>query len=217
MSRRINVGILASGGGSNLQAIIDAAEAGRISAHVAVVISNKAEAGCLQRAAAHGILAVHVRVPATGTAEWEQANEAIIAVLQHHSVDLVAMAGYMRKVTPAFLRAFPGAVMNIHPALLPSFPGAHGQHAANDYGVTVHFADEEFDSGPIIIQGAVPVMDDDTEATLGARILQVEHQVYPQAIQWFAEGRPRVAGRRVLLDGAPTTTEASMVWPPVGA
>ena len=110
--------------------------------------------------------------------------------------------------------------MNIHPALLPSFPGTHGQGDANDYGVklagvTVHFADEEFDRGPIIIQGAVPVLDADTADTLGARILQVEYQVYPQAVRWFAQGRLSIHGRRVLLDGSPAESDASIIWPPI--
>lgn len=220
MKRLIRVGVLASGGGTNLQAIIDAAEAGRITAQVVVVISDREGAGCLERARRHGIDAVHVPVARTGTGEWVAANRRIIGELRSRQVDLVALAGYMRKVTPEFLRSFPGAVMNIHPALLPSFPGAHGQRDANEYGVklsgaTVHFADEEFDSGPIIIQGAVPALPGDTEETLAARILKVEHRIYPQAIQWFAEGRLRVEGRRVFLEGAPEPGDQSLIWPPL--
>lgn len=216
----IRVGVLASGGGSNLQAIIDASEAGRIAARVVVVISDVQDAGALERARRHGIAAVHVPIPPTGTPEWSAANDDIVQALRDHDVHLVAMAGYMRKVSPALLRAFPGAVMNIHPALLPAFPGTHGQRDAVEYGVklagaTVHFADEEFDRGPIIIQGAVPVMDDDTAETLAARILQVEHRIYPQAIQWFAQGRLRVEGRRVVLDGASQEGAEPLIWPPV--
>jgi phosphoribosylglycinamide formyltransferase-1 len=220
MRSPIKVGVLASGGGTNLQAIIDAAEAGRIAAQVVVVISDREGAGCLERARRHGIDAVHVPVPPTGTEGWEAANRRIVAELRSRKVELVAMAGYMRKVTAEFLRAFPGAVMNIHPALLPSFPGAHGQRDANEYGVklsgaTVHFADEEFDSGPIIIQAAVPALPEDTEETLAARILKVEHRIYPQAIQWFAEGRLRVQGRRVFLEGAPDPGDQCLIWPPL--
>lgn len=222
MTERINVGVLASGGGTNLQAIIDASEAGRLDAQVVVIISDNPDAGCLERARKHSIDAVHVHVPKTGTSEWVASNDEIVRALQEREVQLVAMAGYMRKIAPALLRAFPRAVMNIHPALLPAFPGTHGQRDASDYGVklagvTVHFADEEFDRGPIIIQGAVPVLDDDTEDTLGARILKVEHKVYPQAIQWFAQGRLEVRDRRVLLDGSPTESDLSVVWPPVEA
>jgi phosphoribosylglycinamide formyltransferase 1 len=223
MTERVRVGALASGGGSNVGAILEASEAGRLSAEVVVVISDQADAGCLERARQRGIPALHLPVPRTGTPEWEAANDEIVALLREHGVQLVALAGYMRKTTPALLRAFPGAVMNIHPALLPSFPGAHGQRDANDYGVrlagpTVHFADEEFDRGPIIIQGAVPALQDDDADTLAARILAVEHRIYPQAIQWFAEGRLRIEGRKVLLDGAPTQPAAqSLIWPPLEA
>lgn len=219
MSERTRVGALASGGGTNLQAMIDASEAGRLVADIVVIISDKPDAGCLQRARDHGIEAVHIPVPKTGTPEWEEANDRIVACLKEHSVDLLVLAGYMRIVSPALLRAFPGAVMNIHPALLPSFAGTHGQRDANDHGVklagaTVHFADEEFDTGPIIIQGAVPVLDDDTEETLARRILRIEHVIYPQAVQWFAQGRLSIQGRRVLLDGSPVETEISLIWPP---
>ncbi len=220
MTAPIKVGVLASGAGSNLQSIIDAGEAGRINARVAVVISDREGAGCLDRARRHDIAAVYQAVPRTGTEGWMQANDRIIAVLRSHGVQLVALAGYMRKTTSALLQAFPGAVLNIHPALLPSFPGMHGQRDALEYGarlagVTVHFADEEFDQGPIIIQGAVPVLDGDTADTLAARILAVEHRVYPQVIQWFAQGRLRLEGRRVLLDGSPTSTSEALVWPPL--
>ncbi len=219
MSMAIRVGALASGGGSNVQAIIEASEAGRLEAEVVVVISDNEAAGALERARNHGIDGVHVEVPKTGTAQWERANSAIISCLREHAVDLVVLAGYMRIVSPKLLRAFPGAVMNIHPALLPSFPGTHGQRDANDYGVklagaTVHFADEQFDTGPIIIQGTVPVLDGDTAESLGARILGVEHVNYPQAVQWFAAGRLRLEGRRVLLDGSPVETDARLIWPP---
>lgn len=220
MNERLRVGVLASGGGSNLQAILDASHSGWLAAQVVVVISDQAEARALDRARAAGAAAVHVPVPRTGTPQWEAANDHMVNLLQEHRVQLVAMAGYMRKVSPRLLQAFPGAVMNIHPALLPSFPGTHGARDAHAYGVklagvTVHFADEEFDRGPIIIQGAVPVLDGDTPESLAARILEVEHRVYPQAIQWFAQGRLRVAGRRVILEGEPTPAGDCLVWPPL--
>jgi len=220
MSANIKIGVLASGGGTNLQSLIDNCEAGNIDGAIAVVISDVPQAGCLERARDHGIDAVHVPVAKTGTPQWEQDNGRIIEVLQAHGVDLVAMAGYMRKITPRLVQTFPGAAINIHPALLPSFPGTHGQRDANDYGVklagvTVHFADEEFDSGPIIIQGAVPVLSGDTEDSLRDRILKVEHKVYPQAVQWFAQGRLTISGRRVLLDGEPVAGSQELVWPPM--
>ncbi len=220
MRNPINIGALASGGGTNLQAIIDNCEAGVIDGRVAVVISDREGSGSLERARKHGIPAVHAHVPKTGTPEWVQANRQITRVLRDHEVDLVCMAGYMRKISPDLLAAFPGAIMNIHPALLPSFPGTHGQADAHAYGVkvaglTVHFADAEFDQGPIIIQAAVPVLDTDEEDTLVARILGLEHQAYSQAIQWFAQGRLQISGRRVIVDGVPTATDATLVWPPV--
>ena len=202
----VNLGVLASGGGTNLQAVIDACAAGRIDARISVVISDKAEAGALGRARDHGIPAVHISVAKSDTLQWEQDNAAIAECLQQHGVRLVCLAGYMRKVSPGLLGAFPGAVMNIHPALLPSFVGHRGQGDAADYGVkiagaTVHFVDAEFDHGPVIIQAAVPALDDDTEDTLGRRILAQEHRIYPQAIQWFAEGRLTIVERKVIVAG----------------
>ena len=221
MVTQVRVGVLASGGGSNVQAILDACAQGRVDAEVAVVISDREDAGVLERARAAGVAAVWVKVARTGTPEWETDNGRIVEVLREHGVELVAMAGFMRKTTPALLRAFPGAVMNIHPALLPSFPGAHGQRDANEYevklaGATVHFADEEFDRGPIIIQGAVPATDGDGADTLGARILKVEHRIYPQASQWFAEGRLRIEGRKVVLADGPAPGDEALIWPALG-
>jgi phosphoribosylglycinamide formyltransferase-1 len=128
----------------------------------------------------------------------------MVRILKENSVDLVILAGFMRIITPAFLKAFSGRIMNIHPALLPSFPGLHGQKQAVDYGVkfsgcTVHFVDEGVDTGPIIIQSVVKVFDDDTEETLAARILKEEHKIYPQAIQFFADGKIEIKGRKVLI------------------
>ena len=203
---KLRLAAFVSGGGTNLQAIIDACERGDTGAVVAVVISDKPEAHALERARKHGIAAVHVPVPKTGTDGWLEADRRITAVLQEHEVGLICLAGYMRKVGPAMLDAFRGRIMNIHPALLPAFPGVHVQADQLAYGVkvagcTVHFADEEFDRGPIIIQAAVPVHEDDTPDTLAARILEKEHIIYSRAIQWFAEGRLRLDGRIVRVEG----------------
>ncbi len=205
MADTITLGVFASGGGTNCQSIIDACEAGRIDARVGVLITNREDAGALERAANHGIDAHIVPVGKDLSEEFHAADERHVEILRDCGADLVCLAGYMRRIGSGVLRAFERAVLNIHPALLPSFKGAHGQRDAVDYGArvsgaTVHFADEEFDRGPIIIQAAVPVVPGDTEDTLGARILQQEHRIYPQAIQWFAERRLKVEGRSVLLD-----------------
>jgi phosphoribosylglycinamide formyltransferase-1 len=209
----IRLGVLASGGGTNLQAVLDACAAGRIDAEVAVVVSNVPAAGALERAR-RARVATEVR-PSKGVADREAYDLGLVEALRAHAVDLVCLAGYMRLVTPAFLRAFaatPGTrgcprVLNVHPGLLPSFPGLHAQRQCLDYGArfagcTVHFVDEGTDTGPVIAQAIVPVLPDDDEARLAARILAEEHRLYPQAIQWFAEGRLSVEGRRVRIDGA---------------
>jgi phosphoribosylglycinamide formyltransferase-1 len=214
----IRLGVLASGGGTNLQALLDACAARRVDAEVALVLSNVPEAGALARAARAGVPATCL--PSKGVADRAAYDDAVVASLHEARVDLVCLAGYMRLVTPAFLRAFgpsPGSrgcprVVNIHPALLPSFPGLHPARQALQAGVkvsgcTVHFVDEGTDTGPIITQAAVPVVDDDTEATLATRILEQEHRLYPQAIQWIAEGRLSLEGRRVRLDRAIPPTE----------
>jgi len=222
MGEKLRIGVLVSGRGSNLQSLIDASEAGKISAEVAVVISNKADAFALERAKRHGIPAVYVRVGRNDSPEYMQADRMHVQVLKEHGVGLVCMAGYMRRLGPEVLRAYPMAVMNIHPALLPAFPGVEVQWTAVEYGVrvagcTVHFADEEFDRGPIIIQAAVPVLQSDDGETLAHRILQWEHKIYPQAVQWFAQGRLRVEGRRVIVEGAgePTCQGGAIVSPPL--
>jgi phosphoribosylglycinamide formyltransferase-1 len=198
----IKIGVLISGRGSNLQAIIDAAEKGEIPAKAAVVISNKPDAYGLERAKKHKIPTA-VFEPA-GFADKNTYELEIVKVLKEHKVDLVCLAGYMRIVGPVLLEHYRGKLMNIHPALLPSFPGLHVQKAALDHGVkisgaTVHFVDEGCDSGPIIVQAAVPVLEDDTEETLSARILEQEHKIYPQAIRLFAEGRLKIEGRKVKI------------------
>jgi phosphoribosylglycinamide formyltransferase-1 len=222
----IRLGVLASGGGTNLQAILDACGARRIAAEVAVVVSNVPGAGALERARKVGV-ATEV-VPSKGVADREAYDLRLVEVLRSHRVDLVCLAGYMRIVTPAFLRAFgPTAetrgcprVLNIHPGLLPSFPGLHAQRQCVDYGArfggcTVHFVDEGTDTGPVIAQAVVPVEPQDTEETLARRILEQEHRLYAQAIHWFAEGRLSVEGRRVIVAGARPAPSAAVVNPAV--
>jgi phosphoribosylglycinamide formyltransferase-1 len=214
---KIRIGVLVSGHGSNLQAIFDNIEQGRLSAEIAVVISDQADAFALERAKKHGIPGVHVE--AKGYKNRRDDYDALLVEeLQRYNVELVVLAGFMRIITPTLLRAFPNRVLNIHPALLPSFPGLHVQKAALDHGVkfsgcTVHFVDEGMDTGPIIIQAVVPVLDNDTEDTLSARILKQEHVIYSRAIQLFAEGRLRIEGRRVLVKGGRTATDDFLVNP----
>ncbi len=200
----LRVGVLASGRGSNLQAIMDACREGRIPAQVIVVISDRENAYALQRARDAGIPALYFNPESfAGKQDYEQ---AVVSALKKYQVELVCLAGYMRLVGKTMLDAYPNRVMNIHPALLPAFPGLHGQRQALEYGVrfsgcTVHFVDEGCDTGPIILQAVVPVLDTDTEETLAERILEQEHRIYPEAIRLFAEGRLRIEGRRVLIEG----------------
>lgn len=199
----LSLGVLASGSGSNLQAILDACGEGRLDARVQVVVSDVKGAFALERARRAGVAAEGVE--AAGGETREAYDGRLVEVLRKHRVDTVALAGYMKIVTPVLLRAYPGRVLNIHPALLPSFPGLHVQAAALAHGVkfsgcTVHFVDEGMDTGPIVIQAVVPVRDDDTAESLAARILREEHRIYPQALQYLAQGRLRVEGRRVFLD-----------------
>ena len=198
----LKLAVLCSGSGSNLQAILDRAKAGLLDADIRVVVCNVPGAKSLERAQTAGMPAVCL--PHTDYVDRAAHDAAVVQVLKDHGVDTVAMAGYLRLVTPAFLDAFPGRVLNIHPALLPSFKGAHGQADAAGYGVrlsgcTVHFVDQDMDTGPIIIQAAVPALPTDTGDTLGARILALEHRIFPQALQWMAEGRLTVEGRKVFL------------------
>lgn len=215
MAGKLRIGVLASGGGTNLQSIVDRCEDGRIAGEVVIVISDKAGAGALDRARRHGIRAVHLDVPKTGTDGWLAADREITDELQRAGVELVCLAGYMRMIGPQMLETFKHHVLNIHPALLPAFKGTHGQRDALEYGAkiagaTVHFADAEFDHGPIITQAAVPVREDDTPETLAARILREEHEIYAQAIQWFAEGRLKIDGRHVRVEGEVTAGRLSI-------
>lgn len=195
------LGVLCSGRGTDLQSIIDAIERGEVQAEIAVVLTDK-EAFALERAKKAGIKAVCInRKEFDGREPFEQ---ALISELEAAGVTLVVLAGFMRILTPLFVRHFKGRIMNIHPALLPSFPGAHAHRDVLAYGVkvsgcTVHFVDEGTDSGPIIMQRAVPVFDDDTEETLGARVLKEEHIIYPQAIELYCEKRLVVEGRHVKI------------------
>ncbi|HSB20540.1 MAG TPA: phosphoribosylglycinamide formyltransferase [Anaeromyxobacteraceae bacterium] len=210
----IRIAVLASGGGTNLQAILDACAAGRIDGRVEVVVANVPGALALERARDAGAAAE--LLPSKGASDREAYDRELAERLRAHAPDLVCLAGWMRLLGPGFLAAFgplPSTrgcprVMNIHPALLPSFPGLHVQRAALEYGArfsgcTVHFVDQGTDTGPIIAQAVVPVLPGDDERSLAARILEQEHRVYPRAVQWFAQGRLSLDGRRVRVDGAP--------------
>ena len=209
----IRIAVLASGGGTNLQALLDGCAAGRVPGRVEVVLSNVAGAGALARARAAG--AATEVLPSKAVGDRAAYDAALLDRLRPHRPDLVCLAGYMRLLTPTFLRAFGATpetrgcprLMNIHPGLLPSFPGLHAQRQALEYGArfagcTVHFVDEGTDTGPIIAQAVVPVLEDDDEVSLSARILAEEHRIYPKAVAWFAEGRLSLDGRRVTVRGA---------------
>jgi phosphoribosylglycinamide formyltransferase-1 len=196
--------VLVSGSGSNLQAIIEAVEAGRIHGEIALVVSNRPDAYGLVRAQKHGIrtLAIEHR----SFAERRDFDYELARVLEEAGVELVVLAGFMRVLGAEFLSRFPDRVINIHPALLPAFPGTHGQGDAFDYGVklagcTVHFVDEKVDHGPIIIQAAVPVLDSDDRDALAARILKCEHRIFPRALALYCAGRLKIEGRRVRIAG----------------
>lgn len=198
----LKIGVLVSGNGSNLQAIIDRIEAGELQAEISIVISDREDAYALKRAARHGI--ENMYIDPGKFREKREYEGKLVQVLKERGVELVIMAGFMRLLGPYFIREFHQRVMNIHPSLLPSFPGLRPQLQALEHGVkvsgcTVHFADEGMDTGPIILQRAVPVYDDDTEETLSARILEKEHQIYPEAIKLYSEGRLKIEGRKVRI------------------
>lgn len=200
----IQIAVLASGRGSNLLAIMEAIRAGKIEGEIAVVLSDKADAKALEHAKNAGIPAYYVNPKAY---EQKADYEAeLLKYIEQAGCQLICLAGYMRILSPYFVQHASCPIMNIHPALLPSFPGLHGQRQALEYGVkiagcTVHFVDEGMDSGVIILQKAVPVLDDDTEESLSARILEQEHKAYPEAIQLFAQGRLAMDGRVVKVKG----------------
>lgn len=216
--KTLKIGVLASGTGSNFQAIIDSIETGYISAQINVLITDNPQAFSIERAKKHGIETLIMR-PKNYTSRDEYFKD-IAAELKKREVELAVLAGFMRIVGKPLLDIYPNRVMNIHPAILPSFPGLHGQKQANDYGVkisgcTVHFVDEGMDTGPIIIQAAVPVKDDDTEETLSGRILKLEHKIYPEAIKLFSEGRIELNGRKVRIKGI-VFDDRPLISPPLG-
>jgi phosphoribosylglycinamide formyltransferase-1 len=200
MAELKKLGILLSGRGSNFVAIADSIQAGRLPAEIAIVISNRVDAPGLETARRRGLNAV--LIPSKGRGREEHDRE-VVAALQAVSVDLVCLAGYMRLLSPEFVRAFPNRIVNIHPSLLPAFPGLDAQqqaleHGAKISGCTVHFVDEHLDQGPIILQKAVPVLDDDDEHSLSARILEQEHIAYTEALQLLLSGHIEIQGRRVV-------------------
>lgn len=218
MSKKIRLGVLISGRGSNLQSIIDASKAGNIDAEVVVVISDKKDAQGLESARVNNIDAIFINPKEYK--KREEYDRKVVEELKKYNVVLVLLAGFMRIVTSALIEPFRNRIMNIHPALLPSFPGMNAQRQAIDYGVkfsgcTVHFVEEGMDEGPIIIQAVVPVSDNDTAESLSKRILKYEHKIYPMAVHLFAEGRLKVEGRRVVVlgDGAYHLGEGALINP----
>ena len=196
------VGVLISGRGSNLQALIDAQRQGRLGGQIAVVISNVESAQGLERARAAGI-------PAVFRDHRGRSREAhdrdVLGVLEQHAVDIVCLAGYMRILSPLFVAAYRGRILNVHPSLLPAFPGLDAQRQAWEHGVkvsgaTVHLVDEGLDAGPIVLQEPVPVEAADTPESLAARILEIEHRLYPEAVRVLSAGHYRIEGRRVIIE-----------------
>ena len=206
MSKRI--GVLLSGRGSNFEALADSVAAGRIpGAQIVIVVSNREGAPGIDKAIQRGIA---TRVISSKGLEREAFDRQVVAVLQEHKVDLVCLAGYMRLLSPYFVAAFPDRILNIHPSLLPAFPGLESQRQALQYGVkfagcTVHFVDENLDAGPIVLQAVVPVQDDDTDATLSARILAEEHRIYTEAVNIVLSGKFKIVDRRVVRTSVAST------------
>ena len=199
------IAVLASGRGSNFEAIVRAVKEGKIRAEVAVLIVDRRNAGAVKRAERLGVNWIFVD-PSTFPSR-EEFDSRIVAILKHLKVDLVCLAGYRKIVSPLFVEAFPNRILNIHPSLLPSFPGLKPHWQAITYGVkisgaTVHVVDRGVDTGPIVVQCAVPVSPDDTPETLAEKVLKWEHRIYPQAVKWFVEDRVRVEGRKVIVEGA---------------
>ena len=198
----INIGVLASGRGTNLQAIIEAVKEGKIEGKISIVVSDNQDAFALKRAEQNNIETQYINFKSFKNRE--DYDKKVVECLKEKEVELVVLAGYMRILSPYFIRTYKNKIINIHPALLPSFPGLHAQRQAVEHGVkvsgcTVHFVDEGVDLGPIILQKAVEVKDDDTEESLAERILKEEHQIYPRAIQLFSQGRLIIKGRRVFI------------------
>ena len=201
---KLHLGVLGSGAGSNMQSIVDAIAAGTLDADIKVVLADVADAKILDRAKKHGIPCQFLDCAPWKTKLADAAEENCIRILKEAGVDTVVLAGFMRIVKPKLLEAFPNRVINIHPAILPAFPGIHSWTQALDYGckvagVTVHFVDAGTDSGPIVVQKTVPVLEDDTPETLHARIQVQEHLAYPEALNIIASGKYRIEGRRVRI------------------
>lgn len=203
----MNIAVFASGRGSNLMAILNAIKEGKLNARISVVISNNSNAGALEIARENGIDALHISRKQFSSDE-DYVNR-ILCELKSRNIELIVLAGYMKKIPPEIIREYPNRILNIHPALLPAFGGL-GMYGMNvhkaviDYGVkitgvTVHIVDEEYDHGPIVMQRAVEVRDDDTPETLAERVLKVEHEIYPQAIKLFVEGKVKISGRKVII------------------
>lgn len=210
----LRVAVLLSGSGTNFAAILERAQAGSLPIEIVLVLSNRPDAGGLARATAAGLPTA--MLPHRDFADRAAFDAAVVAALRQARTELVVLAGFDRLVTTVLLDAFPQRVINIHPALLPAFPGMHGQRQAADYGVklagaTVHFVDEHVDHGPIIVQGAIPVLPDDDAGSLAQRLLAVEHQIYPLAVQLIAEGRVQIVGRRVVVSGARPPLPAPLI------
>lgn len=204
----MNIAVFASGRGSNLMAILNAIKEGKLNARVSVVISNNSNAGALEIARANGIDALHISRKQFSSDE--DYVKKILHELKSRNIELIVLAGYMKKIPPEIIREYPNRILNIHPALLPAFGGL-GMYGMNvhkaviDYGVkitgvTVHIVDEEYDHGPIVMQKVVEVKDDDTPETLAERVLRVEHEIYPQAIKLFVEGKVKISGRKVIIE-----------------
>ncbi len=213
----MSIGILASGRGSNFQSIIDAIESGSLKAKIVLLVTDNSDSFAIERARKHGIESLVMAPNQYGTKN--DYYKAVVQELRSREVGLVVLAGFMRIIGKPLIEAYRNRVMNIHPALLPSFPGLHGQKQAQDYGVriagcTVHFVDEGMDTGPVIIQAAVPVAFEDTEESLSERILKLEHKIFPEAIRLFSEGRLEVIGRKVKIAGA-APDKSFLVFPPL--
>ena len=202
--KKLSLAVLGSGAGTNMQSIVDAIDAGELDAEIKIAVSDNPGAKILERAAKHGIEAMYLDCSPWKTKLEGRAEEELIDVLKARGTDVVVLAGFMRIVKTGLLSAFPGRIVNIHPALLPAFPGVESWKQALDYGckvagVTVHFVDAGTDSGPVIVQRAVPVLEDDTPETLHARIQVEEHKAYPEALRIIASGAYRIEGRRVRI------------------
>jgi len=215
--KKLRIAILASGGGTNLQTIIDQCQQGLLDAEICLVLSNNPGAGALKRAEQAGIHTICIDHRKFDNRE--DFDQSVVATLQKARIELVVLAGFMRIISEIFLQAFPQKIINIHPALLPAFPGLHVQQKAIEYGAkfsgcTVHFVDAGVDTGPIIAQAVVPIFSDDCQDTLAARILEQEHKIYPQTIQWFAEDRVKIVGRQVHIEKS-KSTQSTLINPSI--